>query len=98
MIWSPSLSINGSNRSGWINTISDDLLEIYESGVNGKTKTREDVLWDKRNMPERIVFMKYKDALGLNYRRFIGVYKVDRYDNNKKAEVWRRINKNCYFE
>ena len=39
-IWSPTLSFNGSDRGGWINTINEDLSIIYESGTgkDGKGK------------------------------------------------------------
>ncbi len=38
---------------------------------------------------ERIVFLKYKDALGDQRRRFLGVYVANSYDHDKKAEVWK---------
>ena len=92
-IWSPTLSVKGSNKNGWINTISDDLSEIYERGTNKKEKTYSDFINDKNNQARRYTFMKYKDALGCRYRRFIGVYMADRFDNELKAEVWKLVDK-----
>lgn len=91
MIWSPTLSFNGSDQSGWINTISDDLSKIYESGTgaNGKGKSPGDAQRDIDNATKRVVFLKYKDALGQRYRRFLGVYMCKGYDEEKKAEVWK---------
>ena len=89
LIWSPTLSLAGSNKDGWVNTISEDLTRIYESGVNGKGKTYGDYEWDLEHKSERIVFLKYKDALGFQRRRFLGVYVVEGYDADKQAEVWK---------
>lgn len=89
VIWSPTLSLAGSNKDGWVNTISEDLTKIYESGVDGKGKSEGDYKWDVDNRSERIVFLKYKDALGFQRRRFLGVYVADYYDHDKKAEVWK---------
>ena len=89
LIWSPTLSFYGSNKDGWVNTISDDLSLIYESGVNGKGKSKRDFEWDRDNKSERIVFLKYKDALGIQRRRFLGVYIANSYDKKRKAEVWQ---------
>ena len=91
IIWSPTLSLQGSNKNGWVNEISDDLTLIYESGVNGKGKNPGDSTRDIENQTQRIVFLKYKDALGFQRRRFLGVYIADSYDEEKHAEVWRLI-------
>jgi very-short-patch-repair endonuclease len=97
LIWSPTLSFDGkSDRNGWVNTISKDLTEIYEAGVENSThrKTQSGVDWDKQNCSTRIVFLKYKDAFGISFRRFIGVYKVDRLDKDlcgRDAEVWKKV-------
>lgn len=88
-IWSPTLSLFGSNKDGWVNEISEDLTIIHESGVNGKGKSEEDFVWDREHNTERIVFLKYKDALGFQRRRFLGIYVADSYDHDKKAEVWK---------
>ena len=91
-IWSPTLSVDGSNRNGWVNTISEDLTEIYESGVGIKqNKKQSDVDWDIKNQTKRYVFLKYRDALNNAGRRFLGVYMADRFDGDKKAEVWKLI-------
>lgn len=89
LIWSPTLSIEGSDKDGWVNEISNDLTTIYESGTKGKEKTRDDFEWDVNNQTKRIVFLKYKDALGFQRRRFLGVYVADSFNEEKKAEVWK---------
>ena len=90
-IWSPTLSFNGSDRGGWINTINEDLSIIYESGTgkDGKGKNPGDAQWDIDHATKRVVFLKYKDALGNKYRRFLGVYMCSGYDNEKNAEIWK---------
>lgn len=89
MVWSPTLSYEGSNKDGWVNLISEDLTSIYESGINGKGKTEKDFINDRSNKHVRLVFLKYKDALGFRRRRFLGVYSVDSFDKEKNAEVWK---------
>lgn len=89
LIWSPTLSIEGSDKDGWVNEISNDLTTIYESGTKGKEKTRGGFEWDVNNQTKRIVFLKYKDALGFQRRRFLGVYVADSFNEEKKAEVWK---------
>lgn len=88
-IWSPTLSIEGSNKNGWINTISTDLNEIYEVGLGKHQKKPSDVDKDIQDKTKRCTFLRYKDALGNQSRRFLGVYMADRYDYEKKAEVWK---------
>lgn len=90
-IWSPTLSFNGSDRNGWINTINEDLSIVYESGTgkDGKGKNPGDAQWDLDHATKRVVFLKYKDALGNKYRRFLGVYMCGGYDNEKNAEIWK---------
>lgn len=91
LIWSPTLSFRGSNKSGWINTISNDLNFIYETGTQGKEKTEHGFIWDRENNVKRIVFMKFKDALGNRKRKFLGVYVADSYDKDTKTEVWKFV-------
>lgn len=89
LIWSPTLSIEGSDKDGWVNEISKDLTTIYETGTKGKEKTSGGFEWDVNNQTKRIVFLKYKDALGFKRRRFLGIYVADSYDDEKKTEVWK---------
>ena len=42
----------------------------------GKGKNPGDAQWDIDHSTKRVVFLKYKDALGNKYRRFLGVYSV----------------------
>ncbi len=91
MVWSPTLSLEGSNKDGWENTISDDLVFIYERGVCGKEKTEEGFIWHKKHNIKRYTFLKYKDSLGNSRRRFLGIYIADSFDKEKKTEVWKLI-------
>lgn len=95
MIWSPTLSLDGSNRDGWVNVISEDLSAIYESGVDGKGKDESNAKWDQDNQSERVVFLKYKDSLGNRRRRFLGVYVCTGYDKNRHAEIWSLKDEKC---
>lgn len=102
-VWSPTLSIEVINedsvkntgKQGWINTISEDLSVIFESGVNGKKKTEADAEWDIENNTVRHVFLKYKDALGISKRRFVGSYRCGGYDISKNAETWECFSETC---
>lgn len=91
LIWSPTLSFDGSDRGGWINVISDDLKTIYESGRNGKCKTPEDAKRDIELVSRRVVFVKYKDALRNHNRRFLGVFECTGYDYSRNAEIWTLV-------
>ena len=90
LIWSPTLSVEGSNKDGWVNTISKDLTEIYETGTK-KEKTRSGFERDRDNQIKRIVFLKYKDALGYQRRRFLGVYIAESFDDERKTEIWKLL-------
>jgi len=81
-IWCPKLSItiDGDAQSaagGWLNFLADDWSYIDESHqdegiVEERKRTyREDVNIGR----ERAVFAKYKDNLGFNRYRFVGVFK-----------------------
>lgn len=100
-IWSPTLSVDGSNRNGWVNTVSDDLKEIYEIQIadsdKKEVKTKENTKKDILNKCKRYVFLKYKNVLGENSRKFLGVYQADRWDENKKAEVWKLVDDKIYL-
>lgn len=100
LVWSPTLSFKGTNCQGWVNTISKDLTTIYECGIlpeKGKVKTEENIQSDLINKVKRITFIKYKDALGNWYRRFVGVYECVGYEEESKSEVWKLINDKYYF-
>lgn len=89
-VWSPELSVNGSNKDGWINTISDDLTTIYERATSGsgnqKTKYEFDQL--KKHRIKRITFLNYKDPVLGSIRKFIGVYEAYEFDEEKKSVIW----------
>ncbi len=86
-VWSPTLSVDGSDHRGWTNIISKDLKTIYESGEGKTPESAED---DKQRGDKRFVFLKYTDALGDNSRRFLGVYKAAGYEKNK-GEIWEFV-------
>ncbi len=97
-VWSPTLSVDGSNKGGWVNTIDDDLTHIYEC-YNNKTgekekKTISDADYHIKQNTERYVFLKYTNVLGISCRKFLGVYKVlsqYKYNEEKHAVVWSLI-------
>lgn len=84
-VWSPTLSVNGSDRNGWVNTISEDLSTIYEKG---KSKSKANADYDIKNGTKRFTFLKFKDSLGNKNRRFLGVYKATGFDQNNQTEIW----------
>ncbi|MCG3420007.1 AbaSI family restriction endonuclease [Oceanobacillus jordanicus] len=81
-LWCPKLSItkNGNTKSiagGWLNFLAEDWSYIDESHVdvgiveNRKSTYTEEIKLDRK----RAVFAKYKDNLGFNRYRFVGVFK-----------------------
>ncbi len=90
-VWSPELSINGSNKDGWINTISDDLTTIYERATleSGNQKTEYEFNQLRKHGIKRITFLNYKDPVLGNIRKFIGVYEASEFDKDKKSVIWR---------
>ena len=95
IVWSPALSLNGSNKDGWVNTISDDLTLIYESSLNKEKKDQQNYQWHLKNNTKRVTFLNYKDALGVKRRRFLGIYSVDSYDEKRNALVWKIESETC---
>lgn len=102
-VWSPTLSVElkndegsyNTNHYGWINTISDDLTKIYESASDGRMNMENEHKRHSQLNTERFVFLKYKDALGNNKRRFLGTYESVGYDDIKKAEIWECVSEQC---
>lgn len=80
-VWCPKLSvtIDGEARSvtkGWLNFLSDDWSYIDESKENQTEDHRIALIEKDYNLrKERAVFAHYKDNLGINRYRFVGVYK-----------------------
>ncbi len=80
--WCPKLSINvdgdiKSMAGGWINFLAEDWTYIDESHQDGKkVEGRKNTYMEEMNSDrERAVFAKYKDNLGHNRYRFVGVFK-----------------------
>lgn len=80
-VWCPKLSvtIDGDAKSaarGWINFLSDDWSYIDESQENQTENQRIALIEKDFNLKkERAVFAHYKDNLGVNRYRFVGVFK-----------------------
>ncbi|GIO22244.1 AbaSI family restriction endonuclease [Oceanobacillus sp. J11TS1] len=82
-LWCPKLSIteNGGTRSvagGWLNLLAEDWSYIDESHQDGGiVKERsENYMGEVESGRERAVFAKYKDNLGFNRYRFVGIFRI----------------------
>ncbi|QTN01147.1 hypothetical protein ERJ70_18780 [Sediminibacillus dalangtanensis] len=82
-LWCPKLSIieNGNTKSvagGWLNILAEDWSYIDESHQDGGiAKERSGSYMEEvESGRERAVFAKYKDNLGFNRYRFVGIFKV----------------------
>lgn len=81
-LWCPKLSIevDGVKKSvakGWINTLAPDWSYIDESHESAEVVESRKTLFQKEvdQDQQRAVFAKYKDNLGMNRYRFIGIFK-----------------------
>ncbi|MGE7828561.1 AbaSI family restriction endonuclease [Paenibacillus sp. NPDC093718] len=80
-IWCPKLAvkIDGEIKSparGWLNILADDWSYIDESQENQTEEERIALIDDDLSLnKERAVFANYKDNLGINRYRFVGVFK-----------------------
>ena len=81
-LWCPKLSItvNGDAQSaagGWLNFLAEDWTYIDESHQDGEiVEERKGNYMEEVNFGrERVVFAKYKNNLGFNRYRFVGVFK-----------------------
>ncbi|WP_217587459.1 AbaSI family restriction endonuclease [Lentibacillus saliphilus] len=82
-LWCPKLSIteNGDTKSvagGWLNLLAEDWSYIDESHQDGGiVKERSGNYKEEvESARERAVFAKYKDNLGFNRYRFVGIFKA----------------------
>jgi len=82
-LWCPKLSItvNGVAKSaagGWLNFLAEDWTYIDESqqDVVVNKERKESYMKETNFGYDRAVFAKYKDNLGFNRYRFVGVFKV----------------------
>ncbi|WP_143484623.1 AbaSI family restriction endonuclease [Halalkalibacillus sediminis] len=99
-IWCPKLSINvggdlKSAAGGWINVLAEDWSYIDESNQDEEIlQAREESFAETvKKGRERAVFAKFKDNLGVNRYRFIGVFKVieDLQPENRRFIRFTRI-------
>jgi len=95
-IWFPHLAVEvigeggemktvAATKTGWNNQLSDDGKTIIEHNENNKTYEQ-----DGKN---RIVFLKYKDPLGYNEYKFVGVFKLMKIMD--KAVYFSKISDEC---
>ncbi|MDY0409871.1 AbaSI family restriction endonuclease [Paracerasibacillus soli] len=82
-LWCPKLSVtvNGDTRSvaaGWLNFLADDWSFIDESHQEEAIveERKENYMEEVDVGRKRAVFAKYKDNLGNNRYRFVGVFKI----------------------
>jgi len=87
-VWSPRLASSFEEDIQWNNTVNEDLSIIVERDRDGLKKTAEGCKWTKDNNVRRIVFLHYRDPLGSNGRKFLGVYKSDHYNEDTHEETW----------
>ena len=84
-MWFPHLAIevigeNGeikkvsATKTGWNNQLSDDGKAIMEFNENKKKYVQD--------IKKRIVFVKYKDPLGLNEYKFVGIFEFEKEEDN----------------
>lgn len=80
-VWCPKLAvkIDGVIKSparGWLNILADDWSYIDESQENQTEERRIALIDDDLRLNKvRAVFANYKDNLGINRYRFVGVFK-----------------------
>lgn len=82
-LWCPKLSItiNGDAKSaagGWLNFLAEDWSYIDESHQDEAIveERKENYIEEVNFGRERAVFAKYKDNLGFNRYRFVGIFKI----------------------
>jgi len=94
-MWFPHLAVeeigeDGELKSiaatkGWNNQLSDDGKTIIERNENNQTY--------KQDGKKRIVFLKYKDPLGYNEYKFVGIFEFKR--KVKNTVYFSRISEQC---
>lgn len=82
-LWCPKLSVtvNGDARSiagGWLNILAEDWSYIDESHLDDAIveERKENYMAEVNFGRERAVFAKYRDNLGFNRYRFVGIFKI----------------------
>ncbi|MDY0409841.1 hypothetical protein [Paracerasibacillus soli] len=82
-LWCPKLSvtINGDTKSvarGWLNFLAEDWSYIDESHQEEEivAERKENYMEEVSFGSKRAVFAKYKDNLGFNRYRFVGIFET----------------------
>ena len=85
IVWLPSV-----NNKRWNNSLSDDGLTIREYPSDAK-KRSDHVKGTITKNETRITFFREKDALGFNFYKFVGVFKINKELSQKENKsVWER--------
>jgi len=87
LLWWPA----EKKRSGWVNTYDEVKATITETHTNPEKKANHyHEFSNKENT--RIVFFHYKDILGVNNYKFVGIFKNDNNLSNENiGTVWVRV-------
>jgi very-short-patch-repair endonuclease len=100
--WSPTLTININGKTyqneSWENILSSDWKEITEKK---KTPTKNILTLNNQKGRIRALFAKYKDAFGIECRKFIGVfelYKIDSDQTRHYQKIADEIDISKYFK
>jgi len=90
LIWWPA----EKNRSGgWQNSVNPEKDRIFETNID-KDKRNGHIhhLLNSEKRTNRLVFYKYRDELGYNFYKFLGVYELDKIESKyDEGVVWRKI-------
>ena len=94
-LWCPKLAfvVDGKAKSvtrGWINTLSEDWVHIFQENEDPNMVTN---IEDTRSKRPRIVFAQSTDILGRTAYRFLGVYirETQHPKASERVEVYKRI-------
>jgi len=86
IVWLPSV-----NNKIWENTLSHDGLTIWEFQKADEKKRKKHVETITAKGETRITFFREKDALGFNFYKFIGVFKINTEKSLAENKcVWER--------
>jgi len=93
--WFPQLAVRDENgepvaasTAGWKNQLINNGKELIEDKDNGK------LLGSKNDFKKRIVFAKYKDPLGDNGYKFVGIFELEK-DYKGGERHYHRIEDKC---
>lgn len=82
-LWCPQLSImkkgeKTSAAGGWINSLAEDWSYIDETHIDPEKmdKRKEKAVTEAENKYQRAVFAKFRNRLGMNRYRFVGVFQI----------------------